>query len=138
MRRASILLALTCVLALALAASAQAGPACDSMKRWLSSGGGSASGLLVVDAESGQTLCASRPGRQLPLASNMKMYTTGTALAKLGPDHRIETRILRDGRIDERGVLRGNLYLQGGGDPGLGTPGFDSSYLGGLGTNLFS
>ncbi len=138
MKRASILLALACLLALALSASAHAGPACDSMKGWLSSGGGSASGLLVVDAESGQTLCASRAGRQLPLASNMKMYTTGTALAKLGPDHRIETKLLRDGRVDERGVLRGSLYLQGGGDPGLGTPGFDSSYLGGLGTNLFS
>jgi D-alanyl-D-alanine carboxypeptidase/D-alanyl-D-alanine-endopeptidase (penicillin-binding protein 4) len=138
MKRASILLALACALALALSASAQAGPACDQMKRWLSSGGGGAAGLLVVDAESGQALCASGAGRQLPLASNMKMYTTGTALAKLGPEHRIETSLVSNGRIDERGVLRGSLYLRGGGDPSLGTPGFDSSYLGGLGTNLFS
>ncbi|HZO05374.1 MAG TPA: D-alanyl-D-alanine carboxypeptidase/D-alanyl-D-alanine-endopeptidase, partial [Solirubrobacterales bacterium] len=124
-----------CALALLAAASAQAGPACNQMKRWLKSGSG-VSGLLVVDAESGKTLCASGAGRPLPLASNMKMFTTATALSKLGPEHRIATKVFRDGKVDSRGVLHGSLYLQGGGDPALGTPAFDAGYLGGLGTNI--
>lgn len=138
MKRVSILLAAVCAAALVLAASAQAGPACNQMKRWLKSGGGGASGLLVVDAESGKTLCASGAKRPLPLASNMKMFTTATALARLGPDFRIPTKVFRDGKVDARGVLHGSLYLQGGGDPALGTPAFDAGYLGGLGTNLLS
>jgi D-alanyl-D-alanine carboxypeptidase/D-alanyl-D-alanine-endopeptidase (penicillin-binding protein 4) len=138
MKRVSILLVAACAAALLLAANASAGPACDQMKRWLKSGGGGASGLLVVDAESGKTLCASGAKRPLPLASNMKMFTTATALAKLGPDYRIPTKVFRDGKIDARGVLHGSLYLQGGGDPALGTPAFDAGYLGGLGTNILS
>jgi len=138
MKRVSILLAAACAVALLLASGAQASPACDSMKSMLKSGGGGASALLVVDAESGRVACASGANRTLPLASNMKMFTTATALAKLGPDYRITTKVFRDGPVDARGVLRGSLYLQGGGDPALGTPGFYNGYLGGLGTNLFA
>jgi D-alanyl-D-alanine carboxypeptidase/D-alanyl-D-alanine-endopeptidase (penicillin-binding protein 4) len=131
-------LVLSAGLFLLLAAAAQASQTCDRMRGWLHQGGGSASGLLVVDAESEQVLCADAPGRARPLASNMKLFTTSTALSKLGPEYRIPTKVFRDGRVDDEGVLHGSLYLQGGGDPALGTPGFYSSYLAGLGTNLFS
>lgn len=132
------LLVLSAGLFLLLAGAAQASRGCDQMRSWLRQGGGSASGLLVVDAESEQVLCASAPGRSRPLASNMKLFTTATALSKLGPGYRIPTKVFRDGRVDANGVLHGSLYLQGGGDPALGTPGFYSGYLGGLGTNLFA
>ncbi len=138
MRRVSILAVAACAIALLLAPGAQAGPACDRMKSSLYSGGGGASALLVVDAESGRTVCASGANRMLPLASNTKLFTTATALAKLGPEHRIATKLFSDGQVDARGVLRGSLYLQGGGDPVLGTPGFHNNYLAGLGTNIFS
>ena len=49
-------------------------------------------------------------------ASNMKLISTGTALHKLGPDHRFTTKIGYDGQIIS-GVLEGNLYIIGGGDP---------------------
>ena len=78
------------------------------------------------------------PAGPRPLASNMKLFTTSTALSKLGPEHRIPTKVFRDGKVDADGVLHGSLYLQGGGDPALGTPSFYGSYLAGLGTNLFS
>jgi serine-type D-Ala-D-Ala carboxypeptidase/endopeptidase (penicillin-binding protein 4) len=123
---------------LLVAGAAQASAGCDQMRAWLRQGGGSASGLLVVDAESGQTVCAAAPGRQRLLASNMKLFTTATALSRLGPETRIPTKVFRDGKIDAEGVLHGSLYLQGGGDPALGTPGFYNSYLAGLGTNLFA
>jgi serine-type D-Ala-D-Ala carboxypeptidase/endopeptidase (penicillin-binding protein 4) len=121
-----------------LAGAAQASPSCDQMRAWLHQGGGTASSLLVADAESGEVLCASAPDRTRPLASNMKLFTTATALSKLGPEHRILTKVFRDGRIDGAGVLHGSLYLQGGGDPALGTPRFYDGYLAGLGTNVFA
>lgn len=108
------------------------------MRSWLRQGGGSASGLIVVEAESGKVVCASAPGTQRPLASNMKLFTTATALSRLGPQTRIPTELLGDGRLDEEGTFHGSLYLKGGGDPALGTPTFYNSYLAGLGTNLFA
>jgi serine-type D-Ala-D-Ala carboxypeptidase/endopeptidase (penicillin-binding protein 4) len=137
-RSATVLLVVLAGLFLLLASGAQASRTCDRMRAWLHQGGGSASGLLVVDAASEQVLCASAPGRSRPLASNMKLFTTATALSKLGPEARIPTKVFSDGRVDANGVLHGSLYLQGGGDPALGTPGFYNGYLGGLGTNLFA
>jgi D-alanyl-D-alanine carboxypeptidase/D-alanyl-D-alanine-endopeptidase (penicillin-binding protein 4) len=108
------------------------------MRGLLAAGGGAASGLLVVEAESGDVVCARAPGRQRPLASNMKLFTTATALSRLDPDSRIPTKVFADGSLDSGGILHGSLYLQGGGDPALGTPAFYNGYLAGLGTNLFS
>jgi serine-type D-Ala-D-Ala carboxypeptidase/endopeptidase (penicillin-binding protein 4) len=138
MKRSSLLLLVVLAGLLLTASTAQAGPGCDRMRAWLQQGGGSASGLLVVDAESEQVLCARAPGRLRPLASNMKLFTTATALSKLGPEHRIPTKVFRDGPVDAQGVLHGSLYLQGGGDPALGTPSFYNGYFGGLGTNVFA
>lgn len=133
-----MLLVVLCAAVFLLPTVAQASQACDQMRGLLTRGGGSASGLIVVDAESRDVVCARAPGRQRPLASNMKLFTTATALSQLGPATRISTKVLGDGRIDSGGVLRGSLYLQGGGDPALGTPAFYNGYLGGLGTNIFS
>ena len=68
----------------------------------------------------------------------MKLFTTATALSRLGPQTRIPTKVFGDGRLTADGVFHGSLYLQGGGDPALGTPAFYNSYLGGLGTNIYS
>jgi D-alanyl-D-alanine carboxypeptidase/D-alanyl-D-alanine-endopeptidase (penicillin-binding protein 4) len=138
MRRLGILLATACAAVFLLAGSAQASRACDQMRSWLTDGGGQASGLLVVEAESGKVVCGSAVSTQRPLASNMKLFTTATALSRLGPDFQIPTKLFSDGQIDANGVLHGSLYLQGGGDPALGTPVFYNSYLAGLGTNLFA
>jgi len=139
MRRASARFAAICALLLLLlpAAAAQANP-CGAMKSRLLLGGGDSSGLMVLDADSGKVVCARAPNTQRPLASNMKLFTTATALAKLGPESRIPTKLLSSGAIDAHGVLHGNLYLQGGGDPALGTPAFYDRFQGGLGTNLLA
>jgi D-alanyl-D-alanine carboxypeptidase/D-alanyl-D-alanine-endopeptidase (penicillin-binding protein 4) len=139
MRRSAFLLAAaTAALLLLLASPAQASRSCDQMRSWLQQGSGQASGLLVVEAESGDVVCGSAPSQPRPLASNMKIFTTAAALSRLGPEARISTKVFRDGRVDGNGVLHGSLYLQGGGDPTLGTPSFYNSYLAGLGTNLFA
>jgi D-alanyl-D-alanine carboxypeptidase/D-alanyl-D-alanine-endopeptidase (penicillin-binding protein 4) len=130
--------ALFAVLVLCIPQRAEAGaPSCEAMRARLLRGGGAASGLLVVDAETGQRLCARAAGRRRPLASNMKLFTTATALARLGAETRIETRLVTDGFLDLNGTVHGSLYLVGGGDPALGTPAFYQRFLGGLGTNLF-
>lgn len=51
-------------------------------------------------------------------ASNQKIITTITALINLTPDYRFKTIIATDGNIKD-GILNGNLYLIGGGDPTL-------------------
>jgi len=112
-------------------------PSCAAMRARLVQGGGGASGLLVLDAESGKRLCARAPSRRRPLASNMKLYTTATALARLGPEERIETTLVTDGYVDLAGTVHGSLYLVGAGDPALGTPAFYERFLGGFGTDLF-
>jgi D-alanyl-D-alanine carboxypeptidase/D-alanyl-D-alanine-endopeptidase (penicillin-binding protein 4) len=138
MKRASILAMALCAGVLLLSGSARASQACDQMRAMLTRGGGAASGLLVVEAESGDVVCARSPGTQRALASNMKLFTTATALSRFGPESRIATKVLSDGKLDSGGILHGSLYLQGGGDPALGTPTFYNGYLAGLGTNLFS
>jgi D-alanyl-D-alanine carboxypeptidase/D-alanyl-D-alanine-endopeptidase (penicillin-binding protein 4) len=52
-------------------------------------------------------------------ASTMKLVTTYAGLSMLGPDYRWRTSAYADGDIDGNGVLHGNLYIQGTGDPKL-------------------
>ncbi|HEU4943612.1 MAG TPA: D-alanyl-D-alanine carboxypeptidase/D-alanyl-D-alanine-endopeptidase, partial [Solirubrobacterales bacterium] len=142
MRRPPAIAAVICALlaALFLAAAAEAAArsdVCTTMRSRLVRGGGGASGLLVIDGQTGKTVCARAPRRQRPLASNMKLFTTATALDRLGAQTRIATLLKTDGGIDRNGVLRGNLYLVGAGDPTLGTPSFYRRFLGGQGTNVF-
>ncbi|GIZ13904.1 D-alanyl-D-alanine carboxypeptidase/D-alanyl-D-alanine-endopeptidase [Pseudomonas sp. NCCP-436] len=51
-------------------------------------------------------------------ASTMKLVTTYAALELLGPNHQWKTEFYADGPLNN-GVLHGNLYLKGGGDPKL-------------------
>lgn len=76
--------------------------------------------ILAVSLDRGDTLFAWSPDAALTPASNMKLLTTAAALEYLGPDHRFVTYVLADGPIRD-GVLEGNVYLYGTGDPTLGT-----------------
>lgn len=51
-------------------------------------------------------------------ASAMKLVTTYAALELLGPSYQWRTEFYTDGTV-KNGVLDGNLYLKGGGDPKL-------------------
>jgi serine-type D-Ala-D-Ala carboxypeptidase/endopeptidase (penicillin-binding protein 4) len=143
MRRTSCLLVTLLLLLAALLpqiASAKGGgdQFCKALRARLVRGGGQASGLYVIDAETGKPVCARAARRQRPLASNMKLFTTSTTLARFHPDTRIATKVIADGPVDKHGVLHGNLYLKGGGDPTLGSPAFYDAFHGGLGTNLYA
>jgi serine-type D-Ala-D-Ala carboxypeptidase/endopeptidase (penicillin-binding protein 4) len=109
---------------------------CGRLRARLGRAGG-ANGLFVIDAGTGRRVCGSKgKARRIP-ASNMKLFTTAAALARFGPDQRLQTTIHRTGEVDAAGVLHGSLYLVGGGDPALSSPAFARRFLDGLGTDLF-
>ncbi|HKV62344.1 MAG TPA: D-alanyl-D-alanine carboxypeptidase/D-alanyl-D-alanine-endopeptidase [Candidatus Acidoferrum sp.] len=76
-------------------------------------------GLLIVDAESGETLYEQNADKYFVPASNMKLFTTALAMTKLGPEYRFRTTLESSGAISNEGVLNGDLALVGRGDPNL-------------------
>jgi D-alanyl-D-alanine carboxypeptidase/D-alanyl-D-alanine-endopeptidase (penicillin-binding protein 4) len=76
-------------------------------------------GLLVVDAGTGETLYELNADKYFVPASNMKLFTTALALAKLGPDYRFHTTLETHGTVSPQGVLTGDLVMVGRGDPNL-------------------
>ena len=73
-------------------------------------------GFLLYDMEAGAVLAAHGRDRGYIPASTGKVPTVMAALDVLGPDYRYRTHLLRDGSIAD-GVLEGDLYLRGEGDP---------------------
>src|SRR6266849_6702636 len=76
-------------------------------------------GLLIVDAASGETLYEQNADKYFVPASNMKLFTTALALAKLGPEYRFHTTLETRSTISSVGVLSADVVLVGRGDPNL-------------------
>ena len=75
---------------------------------------------VTVRSADGKTLASYNQNLRLVPASNLKLITTGCALHKFGASYRFETRLGYTGSIDGDGVLHGDLYILGGGDPTTG------------------
>ena len=73
-------------------------------------------GLAVQVAETGEVLFENEAEKRFVPASNTKIVTAAVALDALGPDHRWTTRLVADGPVSD-GVLAGDLWIVGGGDP---------------------
>ncbi len=80
----------------------------------------------LIDLETNKTVASNNSQLILPTASTAKLFSTATAIEVLGPNFRPETRLYIDGAIDSNGVLNGNLWVRGGGDPALGSKYFNS------------
>jgi D-alanyl-D-alanine carboxypeptidase/D-alanyl-D-alanine-endopeptidase (penicillin-binding protein 4) len=127
-RRPVLLLALVALLAIAL--SAPAAQAVDraglrSTLAKLQPRMGTSAGAYVVDLTTGEPIYAHRQDLSLAPASNEKLFITAAALLRFGPTGTLPTtlRAAPGVAVDEDGVLRGDLYLVGGGDPTLGDAG---------------
>jgi D-alanyl-D-alanine carboxypeptidase/D-alanyl-D-alanine-endopeptidase (penicillin-binding protein 4) len=77
-------------------------------------------GVLAVSLDDGRTVFAKDPDTLLNPASNVKLFTSAAALARLGPDHRFATEFLVDGSPRGGGPAR-VLFVRGRGDPTLVT-----------------
>lgn len=78
-------------------------------------------GFCAIDIEKNTIVAQRNPNQAMIPASSMKAITTGTAIGVLGKGYKYKTYIEYDGTLKD-GVLTGNLYLRGTGDPCLGSP----------------
>ena len=78
-------------------------------------------GFVVYDPKNKRVINSYNEKASLIPASTTKLLTTETAMSILGKDFQWTTQLEYSGEIDENGVLSGNLYIVGSGDPSLGT-----------------
>jgi D-alanyl-D-alanine carboxypeptidase/D-alanyl-D-alanine-endopeptidase (penicillin-binding protein 4) len=83
-------------------------------------------GIEVLEASSGAELLNHNADSPFNPASNTKILTTAAAMSKLGTDYRYRTVLLAGAAPSDKaagearpGVLRGDLFVQGSGDPSL-------------------
>ena len=82
-------------------------------------------GITVFDLTTGESLFRYQDEKLYRPASTEKVITSVTALARLGTDYTMDTRLQHTGQIDND-TLKGNLYLIGGFDPELMDEDLDS------------
>lgn len=75
--------------------------------------------IMVYDLTSDTTLYAYREKVLCRPASVLKVVTSATALASLGPDYTFDTTLRTKADVTADSVLTGDLYLVGGLDPAL-------------------
>jgi D-alanyl-D-alanine carboxypeptidase/D-alanyl-D-alanine-endopeptidase (penicillin-binding protein 4) len=76
-------------------------------------------GIEVDSLTSGEVLYSLNAGKLFTPASNTKLFTTGAALALIGPEFRFHTTVESSALLDKYGRLTGDLTLVGRGDPNL-------------------
>jgi D-alanyl-D-alanine carboxypeptidase/D-alanyl-D-alanine-endopeptidase (penicillin-binding protein 4) len=76
-------------------------------------------GVVVVDLANGEELFARDADTGLNLASNTKLLTTIAALNVLGGGFKWRTAVYADKLDEATGVVAGDLYVRGRGDPEL-------------------
>ena len=80
-------------------------------------------GVDVKDLATGERIVAHDADKGFMTASNMKLVSTAVALATLSPSFRWKTRVVASPlALATDGVVAGDVFLVGGGDPSLGGP----------------
>ena len=91
--------------------------------------------VLVRPAAGGDTLYALNAGKLVLPGSNMKLLTLAAAAQRLGWDYRFETRLAALAPV-ESGVLEGDLFIIGSGDPSISERSDDPGVLKALARQL--
>lgn len=89
-------------------------------------------GFVVYDPKNKRVINSYNEKAPLIPASTTKLLTTETAMSILGKDFQWITQLEYSGEIDSNGILNGNLYIVGSGDPSLGTGRAGASSYGAL------
>ena len=76
-------------------------------------------GVKIASLDSGKVIYESDASKLFNPASNMKLYTTITALDRLGSDFRVRTSIYAAAEPDASGTVKGDLIFYGRGDGNL-------------------
>ncbi len=79
-------------------------------------------GVHVRSLDRGDTLCDLNGGKLMMPASNMKILTLAATAEQFGWDYQFKTSLEATAPV-ENGVLRGDLFVRGGGDPTISTRG---------------
>src|SRR3954468_17683773 len=87
---------------------------------------GARGSAYVLDLQTGQPLFQWRADPAPPAAAGEKLYTTSTALLRLGPDATFDTEALAGIPVTPDGTLDGDVWLRGEGDPTLTTARLDA------------
>lgn len=77
--------------------------------------------VSVYNITKGKVVYGYQPQVSLTPGSVIKLFTTGTAFSRLGSNFRFTTKLAIRGEVDREGVLHGNVFIIGGGDPLLGS-----------------
>jgi D-alanyl-D-alanine carboxypeptidase/D-alanyl-D-alanine-endopeptidase (penicillin-binding protein 4) len=91
---------------------------------------GSGTSAAVFDLTTKEYLYELRPDTPRVPASNEKLVTSSTALASWTATHRFSTQVFLDASPDADGVVQGNVYLRGLGDPTFSTESFAERHWG--------
>jgi D-alanyl-D-alanine carboxypeptidase/D-alanyl-D-alanine-endopeptidase (penicillin-binding protein 4) len=75
----------------------------------------------IADVDGEEELYALNPDRRRSPASVQKLFTSATALDRFGERYRFRTVVAASTGPNLDGILNGNLYLKGAGDPSFGT-----------------
>lgn len=75
-------------------------------------------GFSLKNAQTGALVLEHQPQQSLIVASCIKAVTTATALGILGAEYTFKTTLEYSGNI-EKGILKGDIFIRGGGDPTL-------------------
>ena len=81
-------------------------------------------GVFVKSLKTGEILYKRNADKLFNPASDMKLFTSAAALLLLGPDFTYETNFYVNGDL-EKGVLKGDLIIQGSGDPTISNRFYD-------------
>lgn len=76
-------------------------------------------GILILDLKTGEVLYDKNGEKLFNPSSVTKIFTAKQALETYGDDFQIKTSIDATEQVNEEGLLRGNLWLTGRGDPTL-------------------
>jgi len=85
-------------------------------------------GLYAVNISTGEKMFDYNSNLSLAPASVFKIIPTSLALELLGPEHKFKTELAYSGSVSSAGILNGDLYVIGYGDPCLGSPRFAAHY----------